>query len=321
MNWTERSTEGHANRLAWSVIGTLLAIDLVWLTRSAVSVVPLSLATPVGAGIAMGAAAYYYRRHRGELRLADALDTVGQMLAFMAVAALFSYLMATLGYPLQDATFHALDRSLGLDWLAFLKAVDARPLLGTVLSASYASFIPQVLVLMLGLSFCGQGMVGRTTILAMMLAGIVTILISGFLPAMAMFVHLGLTPSDFPNLQPGAAFVHVADMQALRSGAPVLLDLAKAEGIITFPSYHAALALLLLLGAWHNAWLRWPFLAINVAMIVATPIDGGHYFVDVIAGLAIAAVSQVVARRLLGMGAQAALPARPPTGEPLAAGH
>ena len=110
-------------------------------------------------------------------------------------------------------------------------------------------------------------------------------------------------------------------MQALGSGAAVVLDLAKEEGIISFPSYHAALALLLLLGAWHNAWLRWPFLAINVAMIVATPIDGGHYFVDVIAGLAIAAVSQVVARRLLGMGAQAALPARPPTGEPLAAGH
>lgn len=320
MNWTDRSPVGRANRLAWSVIVTLLAIDLVWLTRSAVSVVPLSLATPVGAGLAMGAAAYYYRHHRGELKLADALDTVGQMLAFMAVAALFSYLMATLGYPLQDAAFQALDRSLGLDWLAFLKAVDARPLLGTLLSASYASFIPQVLVLMLVLSFCGQGMAGRTTILAMMLSGTVTIVISGFLPAMAMFVHLGLTPADFPNLQPGAAFVHVADMEALRSGAPVLVDLAKAEGIITFPSYHAALALLLLLGGWQNAWLRWPFVVVNVAMIVAAPIDGGHYFVDVFAGLGIAAVSYVVARRLLGLGAQARQPAAA-RGEVLAAGH
>lgn len=320
MNWTDRSPVGRANRLAWSVIGALLAIDLVWLTRSAVSVVPLSLATPVGAGLGMGAAAYYYRHCRGEFKLADALDTVGQMLAFMVVAALFSYLMATLGYPLQDAAFHALDRSLGLDWLAFLKAVDARPLLGTLLSASYASFIPQVLVLMLVLSFCGQGMVGRTTILAMMLSGTVTIVISGFLPAMAMFVHLGLTPADFPNLQPGAAVVHVADMEVLRSGGPVLVDLAKAEGIITFPSYHAALALLLLLGGWQNAWLRWPFFVVNVAMIVATPIDGGHYFVDVFAGLAIAAASYVVARRLLGLPAQARQPAAA-RGEVLAAGH
>lgn len=301
MNWTDRSPEAHANRLAWGVIGAILVVDLLWLTRSAVSIVPFSLVMPVGAGIALSTAAYYYRRQRGEIRLADALDTVGQMLAFMAVAALFSYLMATLSYPLQDAAFYALDRSLGLDWLAFLKAVDARPLLGTLLSASYASFIPQVLVLLIGLAFSGQGMVGRTTILAMMISGVVTIVISGFLPAMAMFVHLGLTPADFPNLQPGAAFVHVADMEALRSGAPVLVDLAKAEGIITFPSYHAALALLLLLGGWQNAWLRWPFFVVNVTMIVATPIDGGHYFVDVIAGLAIAACSYVGARRLLGL--------------------
>jgi membrane-associated phospholipid phosphatase len=312
MNWTDRSPEAHANRLAWGVIGAILVVDLLWLTRSAVSIVPFSLVMPVGAGIALSTAAYYYRRRRGEIRLADALDTVGQMLAFMAVAALFSYLMATLGYPLQDAAFHALDRSLGLDWLAFLKAVDARPLLGTLLAASYASFIPQVLVLLIGLAFSGQGMVGRTTILAMMISGVVNIVISGFLPAMAMFVHLGLTPADFPNLQPGAAFVHVADMEALRSGAPVLVDLAKAEGIITFPSYHAALALLLLLGGWQNAWLRWPFFVVNVAMIVATPIDGGHYFVDVIAGLAIAACSYAGARRLLGLQIAAPSAAAPP---------
>jgi len=293
------TASGRSNGLAWSLIMAILAVDLVWLSRSAISVVPFSLAMPVLAGLAMSAVAAFYRSRRNEAKLADALDTVGQMIAFMVVAALLSYLMATLAFPMQDATLYALDRKLGLDWLAFLKAVDARPWLGTLLSFAYASFIPQVLVLLLVLAFSGQGRAARVTILAMMLSGLVTIVISGFTPAMAMFVHLGLTPADYPNLAPAAAFVHVADMDALRSGKPVLIDLANAQGIITFPSYHAALGLIMLLAALSHRWLRWPFGLLNLTMIVATPIDGGHYFVDVIAGLGIAGLSYLAARRLL----------------------
>ena len=114
-----------------------------------------------------------------------------------------------------------------------------------------------------------------------------------------MFVHLGLTPADYPNLAPQASFVHLADMLALRAGGTFTLDIEKAQGIITFPSYHAALGLLLLIGAFANRGLRWPFVAMNITMIAASPIDGGHYFVDVAAGLAIAAASYATAGRLV----------------------
>jgi membrane-associated phospholipid phosphatase len=288
-----------SNRAAWGMIGAILAVDLAWLAFSPISVVPLSLAGPVLAGGALAAAAHVYRVRRGEARLADVLDVVGQMVAFMAAAALLSYLVASLALPQQDALFYALDRALGLDWLAYLRFVDARPALGLAFTLAYASFIPQVLVLLIGLGFSGRGHAARVMLLAMMVAGLVTIAISALLPAMAMFVHLGLTPADYPNLTPAAAFVHVADIAALRSGAPVLLDLSTAEGIITFPSYHAALGLLMLLAGLAHSWLRWPFVVINLTMIAATPIDGGHYFVDVLAGLVIAAAAHALALRFL----------------------
>jgi membrane-associated phospholipid phosphatase len=288
-----------ANRLAWAVVGVLLLVDLVWLAFSQLSVVPRSLALPVATGLVVGLVGRYYRHRRGEPRLADALELCAQMTVFMSVGALFSYLVATLGMPLQDAALYAIDRSLGLDWLAYLRAVDQRPLLGLLLRIAYQSFIPQVLVLLLVLSFSGHAHAARVMVLAMMLAGIVTILISGLLPAMAMFAHLNLGPADYPNLSPSAAFVHVKDMQALRAGIPFDLDLSKAEGIITFPSYQAALGLLMLLAGWSHPILRWPFGALNLTMIAATPIDGGHYFVDVVAGLVIAAACYLLARHLL----------------------
>ncbi|WP_066471337.1 phosphatase PAP2 family protein [Bosea sp. WAO] len=288
-----------ANIASWALIVAVLLSCLAWLPFTNVSIVPLSLIGPVAAGVACALLAGYYRAFRAETKLADALDCMGQVMAFMITGVLLSYLAATMSFPEQDALFYALDRSLGLDWLAYLKAIDARPWLGTMFGLAYASILPQIVVLVIALAFSGRGDAARIMVFAMMLSALVSIAISGLMPAVAMFVHLGLTPADYPNLNPGAAFVHVADIKALRSGASFLVDLSRAEGIITFPSYHAALALLMLLAGWTHPLLRWPFVIINLLMIAATPIDGGHYFIDVFAGLGLALLCHAAARRCL----------------------
>ncbi|MGO4404139.1 phosphatase PAP2 family protein [Bosea sp. RAF48] len=295
----EAQEANRANRITWALLTCLLLVALGWLPFSTVSLAPMSLLLPISVGAGLTAGAWYYRCRRGEGRLSDALDCTGQMTAFTALGPMLSYLIATVGFPLQDRAFYAADLSLGLDWLAYLKAVDARPWLGALFSFAYASFIPQAIVLIAVLSFSGEGTRIRVIILAMMIAGVITILISGFLPAMAMFVHLGLGPADYPNLKPAASFVHVVDMAGLRSGAPFRLDLMRAEGIITFPSYHAAVGMLLLIGSAANRWARWPLGLLSLTMIAATPIDGGHYFVDVAAGLGIAVGSYFLARRFI----------------------
>jgi membrane-associated phospholipid phosphatase len=71
-----------------------------------------------------------------------------------------------------------------------------------------------------------------------------------------------------------------------------------SEGIITFPSLHAALAVILVVALWPVAVLRWGVLALNTLMLAATPIDGSHYFIDVLAGVAVAMVALVAARAL-----------------------
>lgn len=72
-----------------------------------------------------------------------------------------------------------------------------------------------------------------------------------------------------------------------------------AEGIISFPSLHAALGLLFLLALWPVKYVGWIATLLNLAMIAATPVDGSHYFSDVAAGLAIALVSWIAVRHAL----------------------
>lgn len=288
-----------ANRIAWMAILSLVAVDLLWLPFTKLSVAPLSLLAPLVVGGGLGGLGHYYRARRGEPKLATALDCMGQIVAFSAAGALFSYLVVSLGLPMQDALLHRLDLALGLDWAAWLGWMDRHAWLAPGLTLAYRSFMFQFITLIAMLSFTGRGLAARTMIIGMILSGTVTIVLSGLLPALSTFAFLNLSPADYPNLQPAAAFIHLGDLTTMHEGRPLHIDLTRAHGIITFPSYHAALGLIMLFAGWSHPWLRWPFALLNLSMIVATPIDGGHYFVDVLGGLAIACAAHAAARRLL----------------------
>ncbi|KAB1075808.1 phosphatase PAP2 family protein [Methylobacterium planeticum] len=251
--------------------------------------------------LALAAGAAFYRSVRPDERLAAAMTATAQLVAFTAVAGPLSYAVAGSGGPLWDATFLSWDRALGLDWRAYLAFVDAHPRLGFVFTLAYQSLLPQMLLAVTVLGFSGRFTACREFVMALILAALASIAVSGITPAMAMFVQLGLDPqADFPNLDPAAAFVHVADLKSLRAGTFRVVSLRHLEGIITFPSFHAALGVIFARAFWASRWTRWPGLALNGVLIAATPIDGGHYFVDLIAGAAIAALAIAAARRLCG---------------------
>jgi membrane-associated phospholipid phosphatase len=71
-----------------------------------------------------------------------------------------------------------------------------------------------------------------------------------------------------------------------------------AEGIITFPSLHAALAIIMIVAFWPVPVARWIGAVINSLMLAATPINGSHYFIDIVAGVAIAILCLIAARAL-----------------------
>jgi membrane-associated phospholipid phosphatase len=89
----------------------------------------------------------------------------------------------------------------------------------------------------------------------------------------------------------------------LRDGTYRQLVGTGSEGVISFPSLHAALGLLFIFALWPVKYIRWVALVVNLLLIFATPVEGSHYFTDVFAGLAIVALSWlVVSSTLAGRG-------------------
>jgi membrane-associated phospholipid phosphatase len=95
-------------------------------------------------------------------------------------------------------------------------------------------------------------------------------------------------------LSPGT-YTHVHTLEALRSGAMSVVRLDDLEGLITFPSFHTANAILFAWALWSVHYLRLPVLALNVLMVASTPTAGSHYFIDILGGTAVALLAIVAA--------------------------
>ncbi len=257
-----------------------------------------SFATAGGATALSLAGYWLYQTRRPDPRLASALGGTAQIVAFAAVGAPFSYIAASLDLPLRDSWFDAADRALGLDWTSLLNWMDAHASLHPLFSIIYLSLLPQTVIVVLALALAGRLAWMRVFVLAFMISAIVTIVIAALVPAQGVWGFYKLSPAAYPDIVPATQEYHLPIFLGLRDGSFRQLMAMGSQGIVTFPSLHAALALIITVGMWPIPVLRWIGLAINTLMLVSIPVDGGHYFIDVPAGLAIAVLAIVAARRI-----------------------
>jgi len=294
----QREACGHAGWMLIAVILAAVGCAELW---KPLPVDPRSFLNLGIALIALAGAATFYRTVRHRENFSVMCIALSQVLLFSAFGEILSYLLARNGGPLWDSTFTAWDTSLGFDWYSTVRWVDAHPLIAAPLTVAYASLIPQVIVLILALGFASRLKELRTFMLAAMICGTITILLSPLFPALNQFAYDHILPASFPRLNVADGYRELRDLQALRSGSITILRLRDLQGIIAFPSYHAGLAAITLWGFWKSGtkWVGWPGALLAMTTIVSTPVDGGHYLVDVIAGLGLAGCSLAVAQRAI----------------------
>lgn len=84
----------------------------------------------------------------------------------------------------------------------------------------------------------------------------------------------------------------------LRSRSTHLMPLDNPLGLVSMPSLHAADAVLLAYAVRHLRKLFPPSIVLNGTMIWSALFIGGHYLCDIIAGIALAAVSVTLLRKM-----------------------
>lgn len=247
---------------------------------------------------AFGLAVYRVHKARSDYvlptavgRVIDVIGMIAQLSILSMAGALASYVVAqhTSGYV--DEYLAHVDQMMGFDWVALYNFVTSNAGVQYVSQLSYKSIFLTPTLVLLALGAAGMSEHGRKFLFAYAIALIVTVLLFYFFPARAAVAHhLG----DAAPYVPGSGALHLPVFEALRSGAIEPVDPNGLAGMITFPSFHASAAILFIWAAWPLKMLRWPILLINIAMLMATPIEGAHYLIDVIGGVVVAGLSIAV---------------------------
>jgi PAP2 superfamily len=283
----------------WVVLGLMALALALTLPLTGFSLKLMSLMEPVGIAAIYSGTAYYnlFWRAQKNPTVIFILGSTGQILLIPILMTPMTYIAASANLPLQDKNLMALDQALGLDWVAYFNFFYHHYALLYASVVGYSMIGWPVFGIPIVLAFTRHYRRLQEFTLAFALALITTTAISAFTPAMGTYDWLHYLPN--PDIfTPGAYLEQLRDLPMVRDGSLRHLELMQLAGIVTFPSFHAAAAVLYLWAFWAVRWMR-PFaLLANIAMLIATPVCGGHYFVDVFAGIAIAAVSVVAARRI-----------------------
>ena len=280
----------------WMVIGAMALVLGAGMMLGGFSLAPASLLRPGLAVVGCTIAAFYWSiRLRGGAMPLQILGATGQLLLIAALCTPLTYVAASANLPMQDTALTALDDALHLDWRVYFHWMTGSHALVTAAVFSYAMITWPAVGVPVVLGFARRYRRLQEFILAVALSLIATTLISILVPAMGTydFFHIAPDPALFT---PGSYLQQVHDLPLIRSGALRDLDLAKLTGIVTFPSFHASAAILYIWAFWSARWTRVAALFICGAMLIATPLIGGHYFIDLVAGVAVAAAAIALAR-------------------------
>lgn len=284
---------------AWIGCGAVVLASAVVLGVSKTSIEPRALACVVGL-LAIPYALYLVYNWPRPDRVIAAVGGAMTIIGVCSFAATIMGLAALrLDMPLVDAALARADGAIGLTSPDLLAWLARRPALGGALGAVYMTAAPLIFIVIPLLAFTRQtwrlwelSFTFATTVL-------LTTITAVFFPAIGAVISYKVSPEILAQLPPGAGRLYVPTFEAFRSGAFQTIDLDHLEGVVTFPSYHAIMALLVA-----NAWRGLPGASLvkvwgALVIVSAVPI-GGHYVIDLVAGGALWGVFAVIAVRLRG---------------------
>jgi hypothetical protein len=276
---------------AWAAVAGVAAVDCCWAYRIGFGFHGLVSATfIVGFLLAIGLLYGYSGRNQGFRDLGHyfALWTV-----FPLALNIYSYLAATLKFPLCDIQLSAIDAAMGFHWLEWYRTIHAHPLFIRLFFYIYDSIFIQGFASIAFFALTRNTRRNSEMLWISMMAGLATVVISGFVPALGpqFGKHLPIWTT---------AFLEV------RNGAVSSVKLADMQGIVAFPSFHTVLAIVFVYVHRPPCRTFWPIAVVNGLMLLSIPVMGHHYFIDVIAGAGISALSIVIYRVAFGIATVAA---------------
>jgi hypothetical protein len=221
--------------------------------------------------------------------------------AVIAISAMMlTYASATVGRPLIDGQLLSADQFIGYDWKAYASFLANHDTIARIITTSYQFIFALPIVVVVSLAATKDIQTLEKFILAGLISLFITAALFSLFPATTAWTHLRLSDTEVSSFQ----YLTLSSdnwinelIQIRQGGARNLRDL-QGLGLAAFPSFHCTAALLFIWATWNVRRIRIPMVFANLLMLMATPISGGHYVVDLIAGAVVMAIGVIIAEWL-----------------------
>ena len=195
------------------------------------------------------------------------------------------YMAARQKVPLNDELLARCDRALGFEVPDVLAAIEPYPGLGPFLLTIYMTLIPLMTLAAVLPPLFNRFDDSKRFIIGCIVAAAIS------LPIFACLQAVG--PWDYYGFEPPIAALggKEAMLLNLKTDSLFVIDVSNRDGLITFPSFHVVLTVLAAAALWPLRPLRWPVVLWATLIVISTVATGIHYSIDVLGGLAVAAIA------------------------------
>ena len=267
-----------------AIASVAITSALAWSTSVQIDTDGIAPFAWIVAALLVASSLWWHRA--GHNRVADMFGTLGLAWLASISCGMTAMLGLRLHRPLSDDRLHAADRAIGIDPVAIVTwLVREGQWIFSIMAPAYALTIPALMLSMAVLALTGnriEAWRGAFTFIGTLLTIVV---IAMLMPAKGMGLW---TPPELLKHLPGTAMRYFwKSFDAFYAGTDPVLRLDGIDGVVSFPSFHAAMGFTIV-AMWRKnriclaaslVWLGF--------MLLATFAYGGHYFVDILGGLAV----------------------------------
>ena len=211
---------------------------------------------------------------------------------------ILNHLLMTLPFPMADGLLVSWDEAFGFQWLGYAGFIADNQFTVVLMKYAYKFLYFAVIAVALEASLAGHFSRCQELLALTVMSAVTASLISCLFPARAA---MDFYANEALRLQfdSNAGIFHLKQLMALRGSDLIRLEPAALAGLSTFPSFHTAAGILIVYSCRGNSIRLTVGTAYSAIMIASTPLFGGHYFVDLIAGTVLA-IAMIMLWRMYG---------------------
>ena len=280
------------------IIAGVTVIDCLWAVLRHFDIDRVAYARLAALSLLLWLASLFYDHVRKAPSIAAMFFGTAFLIAFSAGFSVLNYFLLTVAHSRIDTQLAAFDRAMGVNWPAMVIAMAPHPVINGLLRVCYETVLPQVALLVIGLGWRGQSKILHEFCAALAVGAALTVAFWTVFPSFGAFSVYNLPRGVSAHLSLSLDQHYAHDLVQLLTNGPGRISPREVKGLIGFPSFHAAMAVLVVWYGRTLPYVRWPLVIWNILVLLATPIQGGHHVVDVVAGLAVAAFSIAATARV-----------------------